>query len=194
MAFLKAIRHPLRVRMLARLNEKVASPAMLARELGISIPLASYHVDVLRETGCIELVKTTPSRGATEHHYRALRRAMIDEAEWASLTPAQRAPITQQLLEDVAGHAFAALHDGALDRRDNQHLSWTDLYLDEQAFGELSALMEEVVQRGFELQAESAGRAHEGAGEPDMVRSRLALLCYEGSPVTTRPPVELESR
>ena len=29
---------------------------------------SSYHVRILRELGCVELVSTTPRRGALEHY------------------------------------------------------------------------------------------------------------------------------
>jgi hypothetical protein len=57
-AFLKAISHPLRWQFLARLNEIVASPVMLAKEFGVSIPLAAYHVNILRDLDFVELVRT----------------------------------------------------------------------------------------------------------------------------------------
>jgi hypothetical protein len=34
----------------------------------------SYHVRILARLGLIELVRTTPRRGAVEHHYRSLPR------------------------------------------------------------------------------------------------------------------------
>src|ERR1700712_3398689 len=81
----KAMSHPLRLKILARLNEGVASPNEMAKEFGESLPLVSYHVRILRELDCIELVRTTPRRGAIEHHYRAMTRAYIDESTWAQI-------------------------------------------------------------------------------------------------------------
>ena len=70
------------MRILTRLNEGVASPNEMAKEFEESLPLVSYHVRILRELDCIELVRTTPRRGAIEHHYRALTRPFLDDADW----------------------------------------------------------------------------------------------------------------
>jgi DNA-binding transcriptional ArsR family regulator len=59
------------VRALAILTEREASPSELAEELGEPLGNVSYHVRLLHELGLIDLVGTTPRRGAIEHHYRA---------------------------------------------------------------------------------------------------------------------------
>src|SRR4051794_36963666 len=60
---MKAIAHPLRHRILAILNERIASPKEIADELGERLPNVSYHVKTLDELGAIELVDTQPRRG-----------------------------------------------------------------------------------------------------------------------------------
>src|ERR1700761_9561038 len=70
----KAFAHPLRGQILIILNERVASPNLLAQELDQSLNLVAYHVRVLEKYDCIELVDTKQRRGATEHFYRATRR------------------------------------------------------------------------------------------------------------------------
>ena len=73
----KAFAHPLRVQILIILNERVASPNLLAQELDQSLNLVAYHVRVLEKYDCIELVDTKQRRGATEHFYRATRRQFL---------------------------------------------------------------------------------------------------------------------
>src|SRR3954451_17998061 len=84
-AIVKALAHPLRMRVLSRLNEVVASPKELAEEFGVSLPMLSYHFRVLNDVGAIELVSETPVRGAVEHHYRATTRAFFSDADWEKL-------------------------------------------------------------------------------------------------------------
>src|SRR4051812_47204949 len=67
----KALAHPLRARILLRLGERVASPGDLASELGAPLGLVAYHVRMLRDYHCVELVRTEPRRGAVQHFYRA---------------------------------------------------------------------------------------------------------------------------
>jgi DNA-binding transcriptional ArsR family regulator len=69
-----AVAHPLRARVLAVLEERIASPKQLARELGAPLGVVAYHVRVLRSLGLIQLVDVTQRRGAVEHRYTAIAR------------------------------------------------------------------------------------------------------------------------
>jgi DNA-binding transcriptional ArsR family regulator len=64
----KALSHPMRARILAILNERVASPNEIAAMIDERLPNVSYHVRALQELGCIELVRTAQRRGAIEHY------------------------------------------------------------------------------------------------------------------------------
>ena len=86
----KALAHPLRFQALIILSERVASPNELSKELGEGLSQVSYHVKVLLESDCIELVKTEPRRGAVEHYYRATSRAFLSDDEWATLPDSVR--------------------------------------------------------------------------------------------------------
>src|SRR6478736_4572453 len=77
----KALAHPLRARILQRLGERVASPGDLAVELGAPLGVVSYHVRMLRDYECVELVRTEPRRGALQHFYRA-RRSRRSSPTW----------------------------------------------------------------------------------------------------------------
>jgi DNA-binding transcriptional ArsR family regulator len=67
----KALSNDVRARALDLLVEGMRSPKTLADELGLDVRGVAYHVRVLKELGCIELVDTQPRRGAIEHIYRA---------------------------------------------------------------------------------------------------------------------------
>jgi DNA-binding transcriptional ArsR family regulator len=69
--YVKALSHPLRVRILALLEERTASPRELDDWLDATLGTVSYHVRALHRTGLLELVDTTQVRGAVAHHYRA---------------------------------------------------------------------------------------------------------------------------
>jgi len=66
----KALSNPLRAKTLALIGEGVNSPKLIAAKLDFDLRMVAYHVRVLRNLGCIELVETRPRRGATEHLYR----------------------------------------------------------------------------------------------------------------------------
>ena len=69
--YVKAMSHPLRVRILAMLDERTASPVELAGWLGARLGTVAYHVRTLERMGLVELVHETRVRGAVEHHYRS---------------------------------------------------------------------------------------------------------------------------
>ena len=72
----KALSSSLRVRALALISEGVASPKAISDRLGLDVRTVAYHVRVLRELGCIELIETEQRRGATEHIYRVTDQAL----------------------------------------------------------------------------------------------------------------------
>lgn len=83
----KALSHELRARILSVLNERVASPKQLSILLDEPLSRTSYHVEVLRDLKCIELVDEKPVRGATEHFYRGITRSFLSDTDWAQLNP-----------------------------------------------------------------------------------------------------------
>ena len=87
---MKALSHPLRVRMLTLLNQKVSSPSELAEELDEPLGNVSYHMRFLADLNMVELVRTEPRRGAVEHYYEALEPPLISDDDWAQLPAALR--------------------------------------------------------------------------------------------------------
>jgi len=73
----KALTHPLRVRILALLQERTASPRELADWLDATLGTVSYHVRTLHDCGMIELVRESQVRGAIVHHYSAKVRPRV---------------------------------------------------------------------------------------------------------------------
>jgi DNA-binding transcriptional ArsR family regulator len=163
----KAFAHPLRVQILIILNEKIASPNMLAQQLGESLNLVAYHVRVLEKYDCIELVDTKQRRGATEHFYRATRRQFLSDDEWArmpaSLRPGMAMAVLKSIFEDIQVSSKA----GTLDEVDDIHLSRTPMVLDKQGWSDVAGLLSGTLDRLLEIQTEAtkrlAGSDEEGA-------------------------------
>lgn len=179
----KALSHPLRMRILTRLNEGVASPNEMAKEFEESLPLVSYHVRILRELDCIELVRTTPRRGAIEHHYRALTRPFLNDDDWAQLPPSARKAVSNTVLSKALGDVRSAVAAGTFDDRPNRHLSYSALMLDEQGWNALGERLNELLDWAIEEQAAAAGRLQEGESGGAQVRARLTLMAYSAPPV-----------
>jgi DNA-binding transcriptional ArsR family regulator len=97
----KAGGHDLRIRILKRLLDGVASPNEMSKGFGESLPLVSYHVRILDALGCIELVKTTPRRGAIEHHYQLTSDGREITLVWGGASTADKCQQAATLLQEA---------------------------------------------------------------------------------------------
>ena len=69
-------------------------------ELGAPLGVVSYHVRMLRDYDCVELVRTEPRRGALQHFYRATARPNLDDDQWRTLPSGLRGELTGETLTD----------------------------------------------------------------------------------------------
>jgi DNA-binding transcriptional ArsR family regulator len=172
----KALAHPLRVQLLAALNEGVASPNELAKKLDEPLTNVSYHVRMLHDLGTIELVDTEPRRGALEHYYRAVVRPFFGDRDWKRLPKNARGSISDAVLQLVWDDAAEAIKAGIFDARDDRHLSRSVLAVDEQGWGELQDLLSETLDRALQIQADSASRASKADG--DTFSANLVMMTH----------------
>jgi len=82
---LRAVSHPLRLRILSLLTGAAMSTAELARELELSHAAVSFHVRQLVQAGYLDLAETRSVRGGKERRYR-YRRPASNEG-WRSEDP-----------------------------------------------------------------------------------------------------------
>lgn len=178
---IKALAHPLRERILQALNEKVASPAQLARALDEPLGNVSYHVKILLECEAIELVRTAPVRGAIEHFYRATMRPYLSDDDWEALPLSVRRGSDSHNLRRIWEDVAAAADQGGFDEH-RTHISWTKLDFDEQAHAEFAEILDEFLTRTLEIQAEVRNRdAERSEAEREAqtrFRTELAMLYF----------------
>lgn len=170
----KALNHPLRAAALTILNDRVASPKEIADALDAPVGNVSYHVKELRDLGCVKLVDTAQRRGATEHYYRAVTGAMLDDDTWAHLSPDVREDISGTNLKVLIEAIRAARAAKTLDARLDRHLSCITVNLDEQGWQDANHALNETLERIGEIEKESAARAN---GE--RIHSTFGLLGFE---------------
>ena len=127
--YVKALSHPLRVRILALLQERTASPRELAEWLNATLGTVSYHVRTLHHSDLIELVDTTQVRGAVAHYYRARPRPPVSGEDWAAAAPIVKQAAVGGALQIVDEYARAAAAAGGFGRSE-AHLTRTCLRLD----------------------------------------------------------------
>ena len=166
----KALAHPLRARILQRLGERVASPGDLAIELGAPLGVVSYHVRMLRDYDCVELVRTEPVRGALQHFYRATARPNLDDAQWRTLPTTLRGELMGETIQGLVDDLAASADAGRLDDP-SVVLKRTPIELDERGFKKLNKLLARTHEQALAIAAESADR-----GSENVIATELALL------------------
>jgi DNA-binding transcriptional ArsR family regulator len=187
---IKALAHPLRVRILSILETRdMASPNEMADELGVSLGVMSYHVRRLHALGFLELVKRTPRRGAIEHHYRAKARPHVTDEGWAETPSIVKRAMVGASLQQITGFINAAASQGGFDRGD-AHLSRTVVALDEEGWKELAGELARLMERVDELQDEALERV-KAAGqdsEAALRRSAAVLMLFDAEGVPEHDP------
>jgi len=174
----KALAHPLRVEILTILNERMASPNELSKELDEGLSQVSYHVKVLKDFECIEMVKTEPRRGAVEHYYRATERSFMDDREWKALPDSIKPGVSASMFKMVVADVVSAINGGSFNSRDDVHLSWTPGVVDEQGWQESVELVNETLERAIAIHAGSAKRLAKSGEEG--IPASVVLMNYEG--------------
>jgi DNA-binding transcriptional ArsR family regulator len=185
--YVKALSHPLRVRILALLDERTASPVELSGWLGATLGTVAYHVRTLERMGLIELMRETRVRGAVEHHYRAKERPSVSDEAWAAAPPIAKQAAVSASLETIGAYARAASAAGGFDHG-NSHLTRTALRLDARGFNDLSRACLRLLARvdRIEEAAKERTELNPHAGETKDVA--LVMMLFEAARLTAEHP------
>src|SRR3712207_3560661 len=183
--YVKAMSHPMRVRILAMLDERKASPNELAGWLGASLGTVAYHVRTLLSLGLIELVGETRVRGAVEHHYRARPRPGIAAEGWQQASPVARQAAVGSTLAVMGEYARVSAASGGFDRSDAR-LRRALLRLDDKGFGQLSKACDKLLEQVEKIEAQAAKRL--GSNPEGEVEAGLGVLLFEAARLPERVP------
>jgi DNA-binding transcriptional ArsR family regulator len=173
----KALAHPLRVRILGVLQDRVASPSDLAEELKAPLGNVSYHVRILAQLGLLKLVKKRPRRGAIEHYYEARSRVRVSDRAWGQVPNIVKEAMVNATLDQVSTYVEQSAESGGFERA-NAHLTRQPLHLDEEGWAELSALVLKTLERANEIEAASLERLKEGNHEGEF-EAGLVMMLFE---------------
>ena len=176
----KALAHPLRIRMLSVLNQRVASPSELAGDLDEPIGNVSYHMRTLADLGMVELVRTEPRRGAVEHYYRAIERPHVPSQDWARLPASVKRSVSDSVGRQVVDDVATAAKAGGLER-EGAHLSRIPLALDEKGWNELSKALGEFAEEVERIGAKTAERANADGAVADTAAGVVLMLYDTGA-------------
>lgn len=174
----KALAHPLRVEILMILNERMASPNELSKELDEGLSQVSYHVKVLKDFDCIEMVKTEPRRGAVEHYYRATSRAFLEDRDWQHLPDSIKPGVTASVFRSMMDDVVSAIQGGSFNARDDVHMSWTPGVVDQQGWEESVELVNDALAQILKIHAASAKRLAKSGEEG--IPATAVLMNFEG--------------
>jgi DNA-binding transcriptional ArsR family regulator len=173
----KAYAHPLRIHILGMLDDRVASPSEIATELDAPLTHVSYHVRQLASLGLIKLVRTTPRRGAVEHHYTAQIRPKITDDAWSRTPEIVKKNLVSGWVEQLGAHVNAGAAEGGFDA-DEAHMSRSAHMLDERGWKAIARELAKTLDKIEKLGAESAARAKK---DPDNAfRATTVLMHFQG--------------
>lgn len=158
----RALGHPLRVEILRQLEEGPSGPKRLSDRIGEALCNVSYHMKVLRDCDCVELIDTIPARGAVEHIYELRPKGAIGSGNWKEVPPALRTHYAGSSLAAFTNRAVEALDAGTGDAREGSGITWLPLRVDEEGWGELRRVLRNVEKR-FRVIAERSAERRESA-------------------------------
>src|SRR5215203_1389946 len=133
----QALRHPLRVQILAACHQREVTPKEFAEERGIHVSNVGYHFRALQKANYIQVVREERARGSRRHFYRANRPGIITNEEFGQLGPEAQREVSDATLQDFITRCLEARVAGTFDARPDSHFTWTPFELDEQGWEDL---------------------------------------------------------
>jgi DNA-binding transcriptional ArsR family regulator len=175
--YVKAMSHPVRVRIMAMLEERKASPNELAQWLGQTLGSTAYHVRTLHKLDMIELVDETRVRGAVEHHYRAKARPKVSLETWSKASPAAKQATIGAQLTMLTDHTNASAAAGGFDRSDAV-LERTTARVDAKGWAQLMAETQRLLKHIEKIEADAARRIAK-TGDETAIDAGIVVLGFE---------------
>jgi len=173
----KALNHPIRVKALTILTERIASPKEISDVLEAPLSNVSYHVRVLDELGLIEIMEEESVRGSVAHFYKAVERPLIDNPDWEQLDPKVRSAFSGYVIETLMSDAAKSLAAGIFDRREDRHLSRTPLLLDERGWRRIVAIQAKALDDILKVQGDAAARMN--GSKEEGIHVITGMVCFE---------------
>lgn len=185
--YVRAMSHPLRVRILAILQQRTASPNTLAGICGATLGTTSYHVRTLHSLGLIELIDETKVRGAVEHHYRARARPTVSDEAWAAASPIAKQAAVGSSLQVIDEFARASAAAGGFDRPDAALLRLT-LMLDAKGWKRLAKAYSRLFAEAQKIEEQAKERLAKDPHAEGSVEAGAVMMLFEAVPVGQPEP------
>lgn len=182
--YVKALAHPLRIRLLALLGERDASPVQLAEHVDATLGTVAYHVRTLERLGLIEMVATHQRRGATEHVYAAREHPRFSDSAWSATSPVAKHVMIASILSQIGQYVTQSAAAGGFDRVD-AHFTRTALKLDEEGWGEMVEATRQWLEQVRDIEQRTQKRIKR-TGE-QVFDAGLVILFFEAVPFFEAP-------
>lgn len=197
----KTLAHPLRLLILAELNEGPLSPSQFhERHPEWTLQAIAQQFAELAKLGCIELVEVretgTSSRGRPEHIYRAIRRAIFSQDALEAIGRDSR-HVTAATFQSFVRRVGEAIDAETFGARSDAHFSWIACRLDETGWSEVLPAVDALFLRGLDLHMEAVLRMRTSGEEGFVVTVAPSCMSADGSsvpPVSGITPEALTSR
>lgn len=168
---------PVRLGVLALLNERSAGAEEVAGALEMDLSAAGRHLEALRDAGLIEVVGEVLNGGVVEPRYKALVPVLWGDEEWEALGQEEQRRLAAWIMDTIESDVHTAIEHGTFSSRKDAHASRTISLVDERGWSELTRIKQQALESIFEVQAASAERLAE-SGEAGF-QAMSALLCFE---------------
>jgi hypothetical protein len=182
--------HPVRVRVLEVLNERDMSPVEFCREgfapTEMDVSHVAYHFRELAEYGCLTVVEENKRRGSIEHVYRGIGRAYFSDTDWSEIAPEDKPRITRTVVQGLLARIEGAMMSETFDARDDRHLSWIAMKLDEQGWKEMVTALGAAFGEVEQIRNDAEKRLAESGDAP--IPSTCAILGFPSPSAPDRPP------
>jgi len=176
LAFVEALTHPLRSRILGILEHEWATAAEIAEELGTPARTVRHHLRFLRERGFISVRRSRRRRNVHEYSFEGTTFGYVDDDLYATLSSAERRAVTNHYLRVLSRGVNRFAASGTTY---DTHFPFTvrvRLATDEQGWTELTEILSSTLERILRVKRESGERLE---GTEDGTVAEIGVLAFE---------------
>lgn len=167
----------------------MSAPQFLAEFGGDSLDGIRRRFKTLERNGWLTKVEERTGgkrRGAVEHFYRATGPAIYDSDDWSGLTASLKSSFSWTIFDQFSDQVKDATKAGTFDGREDRHLSWSLVRLDQQGWRKVVAAVDALFEFIFQ-EAENAEARVARSGEATTLMT-VALAVFESPRESTKAP------
>jgi hypothetical protein len=186
----KVCANPLDLQIVNELNRREMSPKLLhaARP---DLTLAGFDRRLKKLTGqgwLTEVRRETGGRRrrATEHFYRAVGPALIDNERWAEIPDTIKVTITSRTFEQLREKVKESVDVGMFDARTDRHLTWSLLRLDQIGWERVIGVIDSFFEALFDEEKDAKQRITKSGEKP--ILATIGLAAFESPKESVKAP------